>query len=188
MQAAPATNRVAVKNILFATDFSPAANAAAPFALQVAKNYGAKVYGLHVNPFENYAAAAPEAWAAMAATWDEKVREYGARLNKQLEGVVHEVFIREGNIWEEVGKVIRDKKIDLVVVGTHGRTGMGRRLLGSVAEEILRHASCPVLTVGPHVKARSAAKITREIVFATDLAKKSPAAAPYAMSLAQETQ
>ena len=58
--------RVALKNILFATDFSPAADAAVPFAIQIPRSYGAKVYGVHVNPFDNYTAAAPEAWAATA--------------------------------------------------------------------------------------------------------------------------
>jgi len=189
MKAAPARTRIALKNIVFATDFSPAANAAAPFAIQLAKSYGAKVYGVYVNPFENYAVAAPEAWAAMADTRDEKAKEYTERLNEQLRSVEHEVFIGEGNIWGEISNLVKARDIYLIVLGTHGRTGLGRAVLGSVAEEILRQAPCPVLTVGPHVtlQAEKTADL-REILYATDLAAEFPPAAPYAVSLAQETQ
>ncbi len=95
----------------------------------------------------------------------------------------------EGNIWEVVSGLIKEKEIDLVVLGTRGRTGLGRAILGSVAEQILRQAPCPVLTVGPHVNLWSDeyAKM-REILYATDLTADYPTAAPYAISLAQENQ
>jgi nucleotide-binding universal stress UspA family protein len=189
MQAVQAKTRIAIKNILFATDFSPAADAAAPFARQIARSYGAKIYGVHVNPFENYAVAAPQAWAAMAETADQRAKEDSARLHQQLAGVEHEAVTDEGNIWEAVSRLINEKKIDLIVLGTHGRTGLGRVLLGSVAEEILRHAPCPVLTVGPHVRTDpSKAGAFNEILYATDLSADLPTAAPYAVSLAQENQ
>jgi len=181
--------RIAIKNILFATDFSPAANAAAPYATQIARNYDAKVFGVHINPFENYAVAAPEAWAAMSDTAEERAKEDSARLNKQLAGVQHEVVIGEGNIWETLNELIQHKGIDLIVLGTHGRSGMGRILLGSVAEEILRQAPCPVLTVGPYVITDpDKAAAMKEILYATDLSTDIPAASPYAVSLAQENQ
>ena len=181
--------RIAIKNILFATDFSPAANAAAPYATRIARDFGAKIFGVHINPFENYAVAAPEAWAAMADTAEERAKEDTARLHKQLAGVPHEVFIGDGNIWETLSELITQKAIDLIVLGTHGRTGMGRILLGSVAEEILRKAPCPVLTVGPHVMTGpDKAAAMKEILYATDLATDAPSAAPYAISLAQENQ
>jgi nucleotide-binding universal stress UspA family protein len=190
MQAVqPARTRIAIKNILFATDFSPAADAAAPYAMQIARNYGAKIYGVHINPFENYAVAAPEAWAAMADTAEQRAKEDSARLHQQLASVEHDAVIGEGNIWKEISSLIEEKKIDLIVLGTHGRTGLGRALLGSVAEEILRQAPCPVLTVGPHVvTAPDKAAAMREILYATDLSTDFPAAAPYAVSLADENQ
>ena len=189
MQAVQARKRIALKNILFATDFSQAADAAAPFAMQIARSYGAKVYGVHVNAPENYAALAPEAWSAMAQAAEKETREHVQCLNEQLDGVEHEVLMGQGNIWEAISNVIKQKEIDLIVVGTRGRTGLGKALLGSVAEQILRQAPCPVLTVGPHVTlpAEKAVKM-REILYATDLAAESPAAAPYAISLAQENQ
>jgi nucleotide-binding universal stress UspA family protein len=189
MKAVQARTRIALKNILFATDFSPAADAAAPFAIQIARSYGAKMYGVHVNPFNNYTAAAPDAWAAMAEAAERQTKEHAQRLNEQLKGVEHEVVIGEGNILEVISDLIEQKEIDLVVLGTRGRTGFGKTLLGSVAEQILRQSPCPVLTVGPHVNLWSDeyAKM-REILYATDLAADFPIAAPYAVSLAQENQ
>jgi nucleotide-binding universal stress UspA family protein len=189
MKAVQARTRIALKNILFATDFSPAADAAAPFAIQMAKSYGAKVYGLHVDLFDDYTCAAPEAWAMMAEAQEKETKEHARILNEQLASINHEVMIGQGNIWEVVSKFIEEKKIDLVVLGTRGRTGLGKALLGSVAEQILRQAPCPVLTVGPHVtlQPENAAKM-HEILYATDLAADFPVAAPYAISLAQENQ
>ena len=111
------------------------------------------------------------------------------RLNEQLRGIEHEVVIAEGKIWEVMSDLIEQKEIDLVVLGTRGRTGFGKTLLGSVAEQILRQSPCPVLTVGPHVNLWSEeyAKM-REILYATDLVADFPMAAPYAVSLAQENQ
>lgn len=189
MKAAEARERIALKNILFATDFSTAADAAAPIAIQIAQRYGARVIGLHVNTFEIYTAAAPEAWASMAEASEREKKEDAQRLNEQLKKVEHEVVIGEGNIWEVISSQIKEKEIDLIVLGTRGRTGFGKTVLGSVAEEILRKAPCPVLTVGPRINLWSEeyAKM-HEILYATDLATDSPAAAPYAISLAQENQ
>ena len=83
----------------------------------------------------------------------------------------------------------RKEKIDLVVIGTRGRTGVEKFLLGSAAEEILREATCPVLTVGPHAPAEpKLAGNIREIVYATDFTSDPLPAAPYALSIAQEYQ
>ena len=73
------------------------------------------------------------------------------------------------------------------MTGTHGRSGIGKLLLGSVAETIFRHAGCPVLTVGPAVSGepRSIVEL-HEILFATDFSESSLAALPYAISLAQQ--
>jgi nucleotide-binding universal stress UspA family protein len=189
MKAVQARTRITLKNILFATDFSAAADAALPIAIQIARRYGAKVYGVHVNRFDDYTAAAPNAWAAMAEAVEKETKEDAGRLNEQLQSVEHEVVISEGNTWEVMSNLIEQKEIDLVMLGTRGRTGLGRAILGSVAEQILRQSPCPVLTVGPHVNLWSDeyAKM-REILYATDLAADTPIAAPYAISLAQENQ
>jgi len=189
MKAVQAKTRVELKNILFATDFSPAADAAVPFTMQIARSYKAKVYGVHVSRVDNYMVVTPESWATLAEAAEKEAKENERILNKQLEGVEHEVLIAEGNLWEVISNFIKQKEIGLIVVGTRGRTGFGKTLLGSVAEQILRRAQCPVLTVGPHVTvAPEKAAAMREILFATDLTADSPAGAPYAISLAQENQ
>jgi nucleotide-binding universal stress UspA family protein len=131
----------------------------------------------------------------MADATEKETKEDARRLDERLKGVEHEVVIGQGNIWEATAKLIKEKEIDMIVLGTHGRVGLGKALLGSVAEQILRQAPCPVLTVGPHVTARpfvngqpeEGAKL-REILCATDLAADFPPAALYAISLAQENQ
>ena len=189
MKAVQAKARIALKSILFATDFSPAADAAVPFAIQIARSYGEKVYGAHVNAVNDYTAVAPEAWTVMVEASENDAKEQTQRLNEQLNTVEHEVVISQGNITETIASVIKEKEIDLVVVGTRGRTKLGKALLGSVAEQILRRAPCAVLTVGPHVTMQlPRAPEIREIVYATDLGAEFPAAAPYAISLAQENQ
>ena len=104
-------------------------------------------------------------------------------------GVEHEVIIAEGDIWDWVSNHIEKDRIDLVVMGTHGRKGLGKVLLGSVAENILRRAPCPVLTVNPqvHLTPERAVEMKR-ILLATSFSPASELAAAYAVSLAQENQ
>src|SRR5437762_2412724 len=116
MKAVQARTRITVRNILFATDFSPAANAAAPIAIEIAQRYGAKVYGVHVNRFDDYTGAAPDAWAAMAEAAEKETKEDAGRLNEQLQCIEHEVVMGEGNIWEVVSGLIKEKEIDLVLL------------------------------------------------------------------------
>jgi nucleotide-binding universal stress UspA family protein len=121
-----------MKNILFATDFSAASDAAAPIAIQIAQRYGAKVYGVHMNRIDDYTAAAPNAWAAMAEAAEKETKEDAERLNEQLQSIEHEVVIGEGNIWEVVSNLIKEKEIDLIILGTRGRTGIGKMIRYSV--------------------------------------------------------
>jgi nucleotide-binding universal stress UspA family protein len=178
MKAVQAKSRISLENILFATDFSASSEAALLVAKSMARRYGAKMYGVHVNKFEDYTSVSPNAWPAM-----KELEE------KELQGVEHEALVRQGRVWDVVEEIIRAKDIDLIIVGTRGRSGLGRVLLGSVAEEILRHAPCPVLTIGPHVKTWSDEYAQmREILYATDLNADMPTTTPFALSLAQENQ
>ena len=101
----------------------------------------------------------------------------------------HEAIIEIGDVWEAASALIEKNDIDLIVLGTHGRQGVDKVLLGSVAEEILRLAPCPVLTVGPcdRLVANGAAEMKR-ILYATTFSPASVSAAAYAISLAQENQ
>jgi nucleotide-binding universal stress UspA family protein len=181
---------VAVKRILYATDFSRPSNLALPYALSVARKYGAKVFAVHVVSLQPFPGVSPtQAWAAIAAQAVREAEASAARLEPQWKEVAHETWIRKGDIWTELSKIVRDERIDLIVLGTHGRTGVGKALLGSVAERVFRHASCPVLTVGPNVAGEPESIVDlHAILYPTDFSPESRAAAAYAISLASKEQ
>jgi len=184
-----ALTRVSIKNILYPTDLSPAADGALPYVLGLAGRYGATVHALHVTLPAPYFMAGPEGMPqAFEAAKVQSQLEF-QRMDKMLAGVPHEIAIESGDIWSRVKEFIEQRKIDMIVIGTHGRTGVGRALLGSVAEEIFRQAPCPVLTVGPRTSVQAEQRLEmKEILYATDFSDESRAAAPYAISLAQEHQ
>jgi nucleotide-binding universal stress UspA family protein len=189
MKAIDARMRVSLKNILFATDYSPAANAALPYVTGIARRYGSKVYAVHVRAPEVYGTALPESWPVLAEAAEKLGQEEAEGLKKRLGDVPHEVLIGEGDVWGVISRIIRERDIDLVVVGTRGRTGIGKVLLGSVAEAIFRQSPCPVLTVGPRTTEDADRLLEmKEILHATDFSRACHAATPYAISLAQENQ
>ena len=109
------------------------------------------------------------------------------QLEQDLSGIPHEIRSGKGDVWSELSAIVEKEHIDLIVAGTHGRSGVGKLLLGSVAEKIFRRAPCPVLTVGPAVSGETDSIVDlHEILFATDLSDASMAALPHAISLAQE--
>jgi nucleotide-binding universal stress UspA family protein len=95
--------------------------------------------------------------------------------------------LRRGMPSEQLQRVVKERNIDLVIVSTRGRTGLRHRMLGSVAEDVVRSSSCPVLTVGPHV-ARKFENLSRidNILFPTDFSEESLIVFPYLASLAHE--
>jgi nucleotide-binding universal stress UspA family protein len=189
MKAAEARTRIALKNILFATDFSPAAEAALPYALGLAKQYGAKVHGLHVRFPATYPIVGPEAMPQIIEAAEEQAKFEAQQMHELLAAVPHEVTITEGDLWPTLNEIVAKQEVDLIVMGTHGRKGVSRALLGSAAEEVFRKASCPVLTVGPHVSHNTERRMAmKQILFATDFSAESLAALPFAVSMAQEHQ
>jgi len=182
--------RVALKNILFLTDFSEPSQTALPFALALAREYGAVIHALHILLPEPYSYATPETTAAALDAQEDTAREEMQRVDAELSGLPHQVTLVRGvSVWEQVEQAIRDTDADVIVLGTHGRTGAQRLLLGSVAEEIFRHSEVPVMTIGPGVRKgmHSGARF-RRVLFPTDFSAESLAGAPYAISLAQENE
>lgn len=147
-----------IRSILFPTDFSEGSVYAVPFVVDLTKRYGARLYiinilydvvkttGLHVphgnidelyKDMEVTARKECERWCA------EELRGYKEIEYDVLKGVPH----------EEILKFAEEKKIDLIIMGTHSRKGLERIIFGSTAERVVRNAKCPVLTVGaPHKK------------------------------------
>lgn len=182
--------RVTLKNILYLTDFSEPSETAIPFAIAIAREYESKVYAMHVLTPIPLAYAAPESAASVIEGLEEGAQEGMQRVDAQLAGVPHEtMLVRAESVWSPVEQVLGESEIDLVILGTHGRTGASKLLLGSVAEEIFRRASVPVLTIGPSVrKGIHSGGQFRRVLFATDFTKEAQAAAPYAISMAEENQ
>jgi nucleotide-binding universal stress UspA family protein len=188
MKAMATGTRLALKNILFLTDFSEPSEVAIPFAIAIAREYEAKVHALHVMTPVPLACATPESTAAMIDGLEEGAQAEMQRVDSQFVGVAHETTIVRGeSVWSSVQKILSDREIDLLIAGTHGRTGPMKLLLGSVAEEIFRRASVPVLTIGPAVRkgVHNGGRFHR-VLFATDFTPEAQAAAPYAFSMAEE--
>ena len=184
MKAATAKTRTRFENIVFATDFSPAAAHAIPFIKKIATHFQSNLVALHVKPPVVNPMTQPATWPVDVEAAKAFDKEHREELLDTFAGINTEVLIEEGDIQSRLDKAIQKYNTDLVIIGTRGRTGLAKILLGSVAEEIFRTVPCPVLTVGPHSEARKAD--IREILFATDFASEAPVAAAYAVSLAQE--
>ena len=118
--------------------------------------------------------------------------EAGSRMRDALStpemaGIEHESLIEQGELWPVLESVIKSHRVDVVVIGTHGREGLTKLILGSVAEEVFRRSLCPVVTVGPHVAPECLHQgRLRRVVFATDLSPGSLHALPYVLKLSEQ--
>jgi len=138
----------------------------------------------------SYVYTTPALTIAAIEAEEESAKASMVRVESSLAGLSHETIVERGiGIWPAVEQAIKEQAIDLIVLGTHGRTGAEKFLLGSVAEEIFRRSPVPVLTIGPGVRSstHTAGRFHR-VLFATDFTADSVAAAPFALSLAQEDQ
>ena len=181
--------QVLFRNILFATDFSPSSTTALPYAAAIARHFGAKLNLAYVIPTDAYdlmpAAERDLALENMRRHVEEQMA--GLRGTSLLKGLPHEVLIDHGNVWPMISVMVEKQEIDLIVIGTHGRRGVEKLLLGSTAEEILRCARTPLLMVGPEnsVPPETEAKPQR-ILYATDFSPESEPAMRFACSLSRE--
>ncbi len=190
MTTATSGVQIEIKNLLYLTDFSEPSEAALPFATAIARKYGARIHALHVVLLGGYFFAAPETIADSIRVEEETAEADMQRLDARLNGLPHETITERGpSLWGVLENTIKATAADMIVLGTHGRTGAQKFLLGSVAEEVFRRSPIPVLTIGPRARrgVHNGGRF-RRILFATDFSSQSAAAAPYALSLAQENQ
>jgi nucleotide-binding universal stress UspA family protein len=185
---APAVD-IQLKSVLIAADFSEASEKPLRHALAIARHYGAKFCLAHVVSSLGLMLVGPDAVnAATEAVWrDARRLEDNLAKRGTLAGLRHEVIVRQGDLWLELEKIIDQEHVDMVVIGTHGRHGLGKLVLGSVAEQIFRHADCLVLTVGPgsfQDAPVDGSRVIRPFLFATDFGVASRHALPYAISFA----
>ena len=142
---------LAIRTILVPTDFSDCSTAALDYGRHLADAFGASLHVLHVvqDPYtQPWAAEAfPAPLGDLLVQWEDQAR---ARIVEALppeERGRTTVVTQIGSPFFEIVRYAQEQKVDLIVLGTHGRGPIGHMLLGSVAEKVVRKAPCPVLTV-----------------------------------------
>lgn len=180
--------RIDIRNILFATDYSSVSELAVPYLKALARRYGATVYLAHVYPPEGTYEIPMTISPGTPHNRDAAEEGMNAFLqSNDFSSISHSVCLRAGDVWLELSDIIAKNDIDLIVLGSHGRKGLKGLLLGSVAEEVIRRASCPVMTVAPHVSSTASEGEFRHILYATDFSPACHRALQYALGLAQES-
>jgi nucleotide-binding universal stress UspA family protein len=142
------------KKTLFCTDFSENSHWAFTYALNLAKNYKSKLFIIHVTPVPNH----PEQLSIYLPP--EKLEELRIAQRKELEKELkifylrklkefknYKIFFKEGEPFIEIIQMAKKESVDLIVMGTQGRTGLDHVLFGSTAEKVVRKSPCPVLTI-----------------------------------------
>ena len=188
MSAAATAPRIALSNILYLTDFSESSSLALGVAKAVARAYEARVHALHVllPPPINFGEA--QVPIAVGGARESAAADEMKKVEFELSELPHDCAVKTGaDVWTTVDEQIRQSRVDLIALGSYGRTGIPRLLLGSVAEEIFRQSAVPVLSIGPFCAKswNDSAKFQR-ILFSTDFGPDSKAAAHYAFSFARE--
>jgi nucleotide-binding universal stress UspA family protein len=178
-----------LERILLATDFSSVAEVATAYAVGLARQFSSLLEAVHVIDLSS---ADPTLDVLMEPTL-EALRHSGQErlqhLTEGISGLTLKKKMIEGHRTAAVllGEAI-DGNADLIVLGTSSKHGLQKLTLGSTAEEVVREAPCPVLTIGPHVsKPTDGSLCFRRIVFATDFSACSAKAATLALSFAKES-
>lgn len=143
-----------LKRILVPTDFSEPSERSAAYAVELARRYEAEeVHCVHVSDIPaDLLATSTYYVTGPSEQYIEQIREEGRKgldefVRKNLAGVPVKTAFLEGRPFVEIIRYARTNKIDLIVISTHGRTGLRHALFGSVAEKVVRKAPCPVLVV-----------------------------------------
>jgi nucleotide-binding universal stress UspA family protein len=142
------------KRILCPIDFSDASRAALEAAAEVAKRYGARVALFHAYPVPGY--TFPDGSFVASSKMLEELSDQAQRHLEEWKVIAEGLGIANVEIATSIGEPAHEilafakaQKADLLVLGTHGRTGIQHALMGSVAERVVRRSTCPVLTVRP---------------------------------------
>jgi len=147
---------IRLSRILLPTDFSLYSSEATKYACAFAEKFDAELHLLHV--LETRLSATPEFAAGLALP--TPVKENQAKCEKALLEILDSAWaqsrrskivraVADGTPFLEIVRYARERSIDLIVLGTHGRSGLAHVLMGSVAERVVRKAPCPVLTIRP---------------------------------------
>lgn len=143
---------IKIEKILFPTDFSDCAKHALSYAIAFAEEYKAKLFILHVVPEVNIPTSVKGLSSSLSKLYGELARDANERIKKLvpkrfLEKIEVENIVVRGVPFLEIIKKAKEQKVDLIVISTHGRTGLKQAIFGSTAEKVVRKSPCPVLTV-----------------------------------------
>lgn len=176
---------LAIRNIAIATDFSPWSDRAMQHALVIARRFGAVLHVLHIIRRSEFAFV-PDLMVQLDELAERDCEDMMSvlRAGHSLDGIEHHCWNLYGECSEVFGEFVRDQKIDLLVLGTRGRTGISKLLLGSIAEEISQCVACPVLAIGPSSRRATSQLEVKRVLFATDLSRESYSAIPYVLTAA----
>src|SRR5437868_1647013 len=178
--------RIELRNILVATDFSPASEIPFHYAKDLADHYGAELYIAHViSANDRFGVVPSDPDNASVKQAQRTAREQIGRLLPATNREHYHPVVAEGKVAEVLIEIIRRDHIDLAVVGTHGRGGLKRMVLGSVAEELFRMAPCPILTAGPKSAPRPSDGTLHHVLYPLEFVPDPSPAADYAISLAE---
>jgi nucleotide-binding universal stress UspA family protein len=181
---------IGVRNVLIATDLSKQSCEIVRAGMDLRSAYGAHATVLYVLPRDEYVLAGYEVYSAALDAARRDLSELEQKLGNQYScerGKDYEVLMAEGDVAECVFECARRKDIDLIVLGTHGRSGLSKAFLGSVAERVFRHAEVPVLTIGPYARGSFLSGPKRMLV-PIDFTAATQHSAKYACALAREHQ
>jgi len=177
---------VCLKDILVATDFSAASISALACVMPIARESHSVVHILHV-------VRPSETGLALAEADEDISREIQVDAQRQLtplEDVVgtipHKIWLRQGNVCGAIGDLVGSEHIDLIAIGASGKSDLKKSVVGSVAEEIVRNATCPVLSVGPHAFPNGNGLPLAQLLYVTSLWENSHEGLRYAIQLAIE--
>jgi nucleotide-binding universal stress UspA family protein len=184
MPSIASRTRVVPSKILFATDFSSCSEIALQYGLGLSRRFDATLYTVSVVSSE-IAYVQPPDPLYFRHSAEDKMTQLGS--SDSFHGIKHLELVKDGfgDVSEVLLELIERLHIDLIVLGTHGRGGIKKLVLGSVAEEIVNRAPCDVLTIGPHVSPVSQLKLQR-ILCATDLRPGAEKVLEYALWLTKE--
>ena len=175
---------VQVNNILVLTDFSAGSREALVYAVNIARLHNSKLTLLHIVPPKLGPPQDPRRDEAFRAALGEMKKLQADLLSKgQLRDIHHQVLVRQGKLSNVISRILKLQNTNLIVLGSRGKTGLKKVILGSFAEDVFRQAPCPVLTVGPAIPDQAVSESPRHILFPTDGSYASKAAEPYAYRL-----
>jgi nucleotide-binding universal stress UspA family protein len=145
-----------IRSILLPTDFSECANYALSYSTFLARQFSASIICVHVIepvvPTVGYTGLTePLPLTDLSEQLEESAERELPKIGacEECSGLEIEEVIVHGDAAAEIVRVARERQVDLIVISSHGRTGLGRILFGSTAESVVRHAPCPVLVVKP---------------------------------------